>query len=117
MKENLGYIKEDSILVIYRKNATTYKQVLTDSNIFSNPIQIDNFIIDNFFISKVTKLSSKKDRKLERECRKADVRFDLQGDYLHIDFYFMKKYYSNFLNDRKSPVWVIVYFKIKIVGG
>lgn len=95
-------------MVIYRKNATKYKHVLTYSIIFSNAIQIDNFIIDNFFINKVTKLSSKKDRKLEWECRKAHVRLDPQGDYFHIDFYFMKKYYSNFLNDWKSPVWGIV---------
>jgi hypothetical protein len=95
-KQNFAYLVKDTIIAIYRKNAITYKQFSLDRSDFSTAIQIDNAIIDIFFINKIAKLN-RKQRKIRKERTKWNVQLFPNGTYYDLNFYFDKKQYFAFL--------------------
>jgi hypothetical protein len=97
-KHNLAYLSQDSVLVIYKKNGNTYKQLLQDSINFSTPIQIDKGIIDSFFINKIAKLN-RKERGIRKERSKWNVQIFPNGTYYDLNYYFEKKQYFAFLGE------------------
>ncbi len=99
-KQNYAGLIKDTILVIYRKNAITYKQFSFDKSDFSTPIQIDNSIIDSFFINKIAKLN-RKERKKYKEISKWHFHIFPNGTYFDLDFCFGKKRFSSFLHESK----------------
>lgn len=118
-KYNFAGLIKDSILVIYRKNGNTYRQVLIDTLAISTPVQIDNGIIDSFFINKIAKLH-RKERKIRNERRKWNVQLFPNGTYYDLNFYFEKKQYFAFLGEEyyaggyHKPEFYLWFDKLKV---
>jgi hypothetical protein len=91
-------------IVVYRKNNITYKRVLQDYNTFSKPIQIDNGIIDSFFINKVGKITSRKEKKNYKISIRSRYWIDPKGTFYHINLYYGKKGFYSLLFDNKWPM-------------
>lgn len=110
-KENFAGLIKPSYLVLYRKNNITYKQVLVDSINFSKPIEISNELIESFFRDKVTKHTTRKEKKLHKINVNSHVHLFPDGSYYHINFYYGTKQFHNLLSETKYPIWA--YYKPK----